>query len=407
MSYSSCHMQLLWKNIRSLFPIFNNHPHLIYTDNASTVHKPQSVLDSMDSYMTHQYANIHRGQYDLAEQSELLYINSKKTVASFIWWDYREIVYTYNATYACNLLAQSLVFSGKVKTWDTVLVGIRDHHATIVTRQLLAQRYGFNIEFISIDKETLDIDRKWLQQILSQNKVKVVTCSHVSNVTGVIYDMSRVRWLLSDDIFFAIDGSQAVPHMKIDVKILWCHAYIFTGHKMMGPTGIWVLRIDKVSWRSLDAPFGWWGIIEQVTTAWCSLIRTVDKFEPGTPNLIGAIALAAACDFYTAHDLYAVLPSYERDLSSYLTSLLSQNKKITIIWQHSPCERGGIVSFAMDDMERYVDLLANNGICVRAGGHCAHPLLHHLGHEKWVIRISVFAYNTREEMEKIAKLLAE
>ena len=398
------YMLNLWSDFRPLFPIFSNNPDIIYVDNASTTQKPQSVIDAMNHYMFNDYANIHRWQYYLAEQSDFIYKESKKKVAELIWWDHREIIYTYNATYSCNILAQSLVVSRKLWVGDTVLVGIRDHHATIVPRQLLAKQFGFEVKFISIDIENLDIDRKNLDELLLNN-VKVVMCSHVSNVTGIVYDMDRIHSLLSDDTFFAIDGSQAVPHTKIDVKNLWCDAYIFTSHKMMGPTGLGVLWIQKDLARSLDTLIGGGGIIDVVTTTWCSLVRTSEKFEPGTPNIIGAVGLGAACDFYKQHNIYKRLTQYESNLTNYLKSLLFNNKKVNIIWQHSHLSHGGILALAVDDPLAIAEQLANQHICIRAGGHCAHPLLHHLGYDKGLVRISVFVYNTREEMDNIAKQL--
>jgi cysteine desulfurase/selenocysteine lyase len=398
-------MKSLWDNIRNLFPIFHSISDLVYVDNASTTQKPQSVITAMDEYMSHSYANIHRWQYALAEESEYYYNESKRKIAWLIGGSVPEIVYSYNATHACNILAQSLVISKKIWVGDVVLVWIRDHHATIVSWQLLAEQFWFEVKFISIDKDTLDIDRLWLKSLLSNNSVKVVMCSHVSNVTWISYDMTKIHSLLSDDVFFTIDGSQAVPHMSVNMKTIWCHAYIFTGHKMMWPTGIGVLRIDKMTARWLKTLYGWGGIIEEVWIAWCSLVRTADKFEPGTPNLIGAIWLWAACDFYTEHHLYDILPQYEKGLIIYLKSLLHPNKKIQFLWQHSPLEYWWILSLIVDNPLECAEYLAESNICVRAGWHCAHPLLHHLGLERWVVRISVFAYNTREDMEKIADTL--
>ena len=173
----------------------------------------------------------------------------------------------------------------------------------------------------------------------------------------------------------------------------------------MWPTGIGVLRIDKMTARGLKTLYGWGGIIEEVWIEWCSLVRTADKFEPGTPNLIGAIWLWAACDFYTAYHLYNILPQYEKDLIVYLKSLLHPNKKIQFLWQDSTLESWWILSLIVDNPLEYAEYFAESNICVRAGWHCAHPLLHHLGLERWVVRISVFAYNTKEDMEKIADAL--
>lgn len=396
----------LWHDMRTFFPIFSQNKDFVYLDNASTVQKPQIVIDAMSEYTSHSYANIHRWQYRLAEESEFLYVSSKKKVAKLLWWDFREISYTYNATHACNILAQSLVISYKLWVWDVVLLGIRDHHATIVPRQLLAKEFGFSVKFIEIDLESFDIDWKWLRSLLKNNNVKVVMCSHVSNVTGIVYDMTRIRQQLSENIFFAVDGCQAVPHMKIDVNIVWSDAYIFTGHKMMWPTGIGVLWIQKTKSRKLQTLSGWGGIIDSVTREWCSLIRTADKFEPWTPNLIGAVGLAAACDFYLNYNLYKTLSSHENNLISYVEKQLSILSYVKIVWKNISCQKSGILSLFIENPLDFSEKLAALDICVRAGGHCAHPLLHHLWYDKGLVRISVFWYNTMSDMEKLVQSIS-
>ena len=391
-------------NIREHFPIYTTYPDLHYLDNASTTHKPQKIIDAMNQYISHDYANIHRGQYFLAEQSEWLYIQSKKTVAKFIGWDYREVIYTYNATHASNIITQSLVYTYNLQQWDVVLVGIRDHHATIVARQLLSQQFWFEVQFIDINPDTLDIDWEKLHKQLNNKNIKVVTCSHVSNVTGKIYNINKISNLLSDDIFFVVDGSQAVPHFQVNVSALWVDAYFFTGHKMMGPTGIGVLWIEKEKSRFLQVT-QWWGwIIEDVTTAWCSLIRTADKFEPGTPNLIWAIGLWAACDFYATHDIYEYIQM------QHTTWKLSYDNLIKKVWAHSIIwwitdSTIGIISLVLPRYEEIWEKLADNNICVRVGGHCAHPLLSRLDIDHGVIRISPFIYNTSEDMDNLIELL--
>lgn len=401
-------MWILWQSFKNKFPIFWNSPELIYLDNASTTHKPQSVIDAMSYYQEHSYANIHRWVYQLAEESERLYKDSKIKVAKLIGWDVREIIYTYNATYASNILAQSLVQTYNIWLWDIVLVWIRDHHATIVPRQLLAKQKGFEVQFIFIDKETWDIDRKKLEQSLDRKKIKAIVCSHVSNVTWIIYDMQRIAWLFtsqSEKPFFAIDGSQAVPHMKINVKELWCDAYFFTGHKMMWPTGIWVLWIEKNISRELQTTFGGGGIIESVTTDGCSLIRTADKFEPWTPNLIWAIWLWAACDFYDDNNIYTYISDYEKNLYNKLSDGLLQYRDKISIFASSSLSHCGILSCVVDDPLGFSEYLADHHICVRAWGHCAHPLLHHLGQDKWVVRISPFVYTDEQDIISLLEVI--
>ena len=401
-------MNYLWGNIKSQFPIFSNNPELIYLDNSSTTQKPQSVIDAMSEYQISSYANIHRGAYSLAEQSELLYIDSKKKIANFIWWDFREIIYTYNATYASNILAQSLVKTYNIWKWDTVLIGIRDHHATIVPWQLLSEQYDFDIKFITIDKETLDVDRDDYTNKLKNNNVKVVICSHVSNVTWLVYDVRRLSTLIkqqSENALFVIDGSQSIPHMKIDVNELWCDAYFFTAHKMMWPTGVGVLWISKEKARNLQTTFWGGGIIESVTTDGCSLMRTADKFEPGTPNLIWIIGLSAAIDFYKNHNIYTYIQQYENTLYDIAVEGLSNNSFLSILWSHSSLWHTGIISLVVDNPIECSEKLAQKNICVRAWWHCAHPLLHYLWYDRGVVRISPYIYTTNDDIYSMVDLI--
>ena len=409
-------MSALWYDIKKQFPIFsNNNTNLIYLDNASTVQKPQSVITAMSDYISQQYANIHRWVYALAEQSEELYMQSKQKLAKFINVEYREIIYTYNATYASNMLAQSLVQTYTIWQWDVVLVWIRDHHATIVPRQLLAQQHWFEVKFIMIDHKTLEINWKLLWDMIEQYNPKVIMCSHVSNVTWIVYDVKRIASMIksiSENTFFAVDGSQAIPHMQVDIKDIGCDAYFFTGHKMMWPTGIWVLWIDKSLVRRLQTTLWWWGIIESVTTESCSLIRTADKFEPGTPNLIWAIGLWAACDFYEENNIYEYIHSHEKILYDAIVKWIqSFGGVIDIFWWLTSLQNCGIVSLIVDDPLWFSEYLADHDICVRAWWHCAHPLLHYLWQDKWTVRISPFVYNTLDDvgvlLDRISNYIAK
>lgn len=394
-------MKYIWDAIKKHFPIFSHNTNLIYLDNASTTHKPISVINAMNDYQSSSYANIHRWVYHLAEQSEALYMASKKKVAKFLWWDFREIIYTYNATYASNMLAQSLVKTYNIWKWDTIVVGIWDHHATIVPWQLLSQEYGFEIKFITIDRVSLDIDRTNYYDILKNCNVKVVVCSHVSNVTWMIYDVNRLNLLLkqeSENSFFVVDWSQAIPHMKVQVDQLWCDAYFFTWHKMMWPTGIGVLRIKKEKARNLQTTFWGGGIIESVTTDGCSLIRTADKFEPWTPNLIWAIGLSAAVDFYENYNIYGYILEHEKYLYDMVLKSLWDHLSLSILSKKSSLLHSGIIWLVVNNPLEFSEKLAEKNICVRAWWHCAHPLLHHLWYDKWVVRISPYIYNTIDDI---------
>jgi len=225
------------------FPIFKNNPWLVFLDNAASSQKPQYVIDGVSEFVAHDYANIHRGLYSLSEKSETTYHHSKELVGELLNCKASEIIYSYNSTYAINLIAQSLVISDIIKSWDIVLLWIREHHANILPRQILAERKGFTIEFFNINDE-YEIDRNDFDQKYSDT-VKVVSVAHVSNVTGKIYDVKKIKSKLRDDTFFLVDGSQSVPNFPVDVQDIGCDCLVFTGHKMMAYTGIGVIYLKK------------------------------------------------------------------------------------------------------------------------------------------------------------------
>lgn len=225
------------------FPIFENNPNLVYLDSAASTQKPQAVITGIQDYLTHSYSNIHRGVYSLAEESESLYEQSKIKVSELLHCKPNEIIYTYNATYGINHIAQSLCFSGKINKDSTILMGIRDHHANILPRLNLQKIFGFQIEYIPTDHEG-NINREQTSK-LPRDKISVVSCSYVSNVTGVIYDISKLKTYTSNNTFMLIDGSQAVPNFAVNVSELAVDCLVFTAHKIMADTGLGVIFLKK------------------------------------------------------------------------------------------------------------------------------------------------------------------
>lgn len=221
---------------KSDFPLFQQHPEIVYLDNAASTQKPQLVIDGISSFLANDYANIHRGMYRLSESSELHYHESKQRVAQLLNCSAKEIIYSYNATYAINLLAQSLVNSKMLTKDDVVLVGLWDHHANSLPWMALSEMVGFQVEFFGLD-EQYQIDRADFQSKYTDN-VKVVACGQVSNVTGMIYDLQQIKTYLRPETFFLVDASQSVPNMQVDFQLLGADALVFTGHKMMASTGI-------------------------------------------------------------------------------------------------------------------------------------------------------------------------
>lgn len=389
------------------FPLFATNPEIVFLDNASTSQKPKYVIDAVSSFVSHDYANIHRGSYDLAVRAEELYHKSKIHVGKILNCSADEIIYGYNATACSNLLAQSLCLSGILGEWDEVLLGIWDHHANIVPWQQLQKVFKFTIQFIGI-KPDYSIDRDDFASKYS-SQTKVVACSYVSNVSGQIYDVQKLSSLLRDDTFFGIDASQAVPHFALDVQEIGCDALYFTGHKIFAYTGLGVMYLSKNYIRSLEPMTSGGGSIADVTAEGNKLLRTVEKFEPGTPNIIGAVSMWAALEYLDWIGGYRVLHETQKPLIEALCAgFRALGNKIVLIGSLDPTDRIGVFSFAIPGKNAIdvADALADKHICVRAGGHCAHPFLYAID-QKSLIRVSISLYNDLSDIERFFTVLDE
>lgn len=392
-------------DIKKEFPIFTQHPGLVYLDSASTTHKPQFVIDAVSDFVSQKYANIHRWNYDLSYEAETVYGDSKKAAGKLLWCQAWEIAYHYNATACSNMIAQSLCYSGKVRKWDTVLLWIRDHHATIVVWQQLQRYFGFTIRYIPIDTQTYLIDWDEFAWLLDDT-VKVVACSHVSNITWSIYDMQRIRTLIGDDVFFIVDGSQSVPNFSVDVKEIWCDCLFWTAHKMLAYTWLGVMYLTEKHIASIDPLCVGGGVIEDVTIQWHSLVRGIEKFEAGTPNIIAAASLLGALRYIDWIGGYGTLQRIEQENIAYiLAKIVNLPSSIRLVGVDSSDDRVAIFSFATDEHAIDVaDRLADANICVRVGGHCAHPLLYHLK-EQQLLRMSCYVYTTKEDIDRFFSVL--
>lgn len=380
------------------FPIFHNNPWLIFLDNAASTQKPQYVIDGVSDFVAHDYANIHRGLYPLSERSEEAYHHSKQLVGELLNCKASEIIYTYNATYGLNMIAQSLVVSEIVQAGDVVLLGIREHHANILPWQLLADKKGFSIEFISIDDQ-YEIDREDFARKYT-DKVKVVSLAHVSNVTGKIYDMRQVKSKLRDDTFFIVDGSQSVPNFPVDVQEIDCDALVFTGHKMMAYTGIGVLYLQKKWVQTLVPMTRGGGTIEDVSVEWHTLLGNIDKFEAGTPNSIAAVSLAKSLEYIQKIGGMEAIWKHEQTLvKQCLAGFATVQDKVEVVWP-TTTDRVAVFSFVLannSNFNKIGELFAEQNIAIRCWGHCAYPLhksLHHHG----TCRMSAYLYNDESDI---------
>ncbi len=389
------------------FPIFKNNPWLIFLDNAASTQKPQQVIDGVSEFVAHDYANIHRWLYPLSERSEEMYHRSKELVGELINCKPSEIIYSYNSTYGINLIAQSLVVSDILQKWDTVLLGIREHHANILPWQILAERKWCKIEFFDIDEDYEinrdDFDKKYTEE------VKVVSVAQVSNVTGKIYDVKKIKSRLRDDTFFLVDGSQSVPNFPVDVQDIGCDCLVFTGHKMMAYTGIGVIYLKKERIKMLVPIIRWGWTIEDVSTEWHTLVGNSDKFEAGTPNIIWAVSLLKALEYIKSIGGMQKVREHEQQLVKMCLEGYSKLKdKVEVIWPMTT-DRVAVFSFVLANNSNFNNVweaFAQHNIAIRCGGHCAYPL-HKRFHRPGTCRMSAYLYTDEDDIKAFFDVLSQ
>ncbi len=387
---------------RNDFPLFQEHPDTIYLDSASTSQKPSVVIDALSDIFTHSYANIHRGSYDLSEKAEILYEASKEKVRLFLGAASKhEIVYTYNATYAFNLLSRSLVKSRMLVKWDRVLLSVLDHHANIVPWQIIAEETGIIIDWIGVTPEGR-LDLKDLESKVAFSRLVSLTAA--SNVTWAITDIAKIRDIVKKDDphrIFVLDGSQAFPHFTVDVVDLDIDFFIATGHKVMSDTGIGILYGKKLLLQKMDpAISGWWSI-NSVTQEWYESAGLPYRFEPGTPHIAGAASVLAALGYIESIGWYPAIETYERSLVEYaLSKIATLSHEIRLIGPKDATNRLGVFSFAFSNRHPtdVADMLAEKGICVRVWHHCTEPLHRYFGIQA-TLRMSLYIYNTKEDID--------
>ena len=397
--------------MKQFFPLCVNHPDIIYLDNAASTQKPQAVIDAMSDFMANEYANIHRGFYSLSEASEVHYHASKKLVAELLGCSSKEVIYTYNTTYAVNLLAQAMVKSKFLQQGDVVLVGMRDHHANVLPWMNLAEMIGFEVQFVATDEhyqiDWEDFDHKYT------DSVKVVAMGQVSNVTGAIYDLKKIKSKIRLETFFLIDGSQSVPHMIVDMEELGADAVVFTAHKMLASTGLGVLALRNHWIKERTPLILWGGTIKDVSISSFSLQNNADKREAGTPNIIGAVSLEAALNFVKSLDENWDLRKgiekiwlHEQELTDFAIKRFEKlGDKVNLIGPKD--QRVALFSFVLREngnFNQIWEFFAEKGICIRCGGHCAYPLHKHY-HLGGTCRMSAYLNNDISDLEKFFERL--
>lgn len=385
--------------IREDFPILGREVYgkpLVYLDNGATTQKPRCVVESIADEYYSVNANVHRGVHFLSQQATNLHEASRETVRRFInARSISEIVFTRGTTESINLVASTFADS-QMKEGDEVIVSVMEHHSNIVSWQLQAARKGIRLRVIPMnDRGELLMDE---YERLFSPKTQLVSVAHVSNVLGTINPVERIIEIAhAHGVPVLIDGAQSIPHLKVDVQALDADFYVFSGHKVYGPTGIGVLY-GKESWLDKLPPYQGGGeMIQSVSFEKTTFNELPFKFEAGTPDYIGSTALAKALDYVSALGMDSIA-AYEHELTVYAMQLMKEIPGMRIFGEAE--HKGGVISFLVGDIHHFDmgTLLDRLGIAVRTGHHCAEPLMRRLGIEG-TVRASLGLYTTKAEID--------
>ena len=393
------------EKIRKDFPILDqlvNDEPLVYLDNAATTQKPKAVLEAVNRYYQEDNANVHRGVHTLAERATASYEAARETVRRFInASSTKEVLFTRGTTTGLNWIgrfAEEILEEG-----DEVLISIMEHHSNILPWQEACRKTGAKLVYAYLKDGGLDLED--FREKLT-DRTKFVSITHASNVLGVINPIQELAQLAHEKgAIMVVDGAQSVPHMKIDVQKLDADFFVFSGHKMAGPTGIGVLY-GKEHYLNQMSPVEFGGemidfVYEQSAT-WKELPW---KFEAGTPNMAGAIGLAAAIDYLEAIGMDAI-EHHEQELIAYVFPKLQAIEGLEIYGSQDLAKRSGVISFNLGDLHPHdlATALDYEGVAVRAGHHCAQPLIQYL-EVPATARASFYLYNTKEDCDKLVEAL--
>ncbi|MCM3455924.1 cysteine desulfurase [Heyndrickxia oleronia] len=396
------------KEIRKLFPILdqevNGHP-LVYLDSAATSQKPYSVIEAINKYYQEDNSNVHRGVHTLGTRATDKYEGAREKVRRFInASSTSEVIFTRGTTTSINTIANSFG-RDNVKEGDEIVISYMEHHSNLIPWQQLAKRNHATLKYVPMQEDgtiTLEDVRNTVT-----SKTKIVAIMHVSNVLGTINPIKEITKIAHDNgAFMVVDGAQSTPHLKVDVQDLDCDFYAFSGHKMCGPTGIGVLYGKKQLLENME-PIEFGGEMIDFVDLYDSTWKELPwKFEGGTPIIAGAIGLGAAIDFLEEIGMENIL-NHEHHLGEYALNRLKEIDGLSVYGPLNPMARAGVVTFNLDDVHPHdlATVLDAEGIAVRAGHHCAQPLM------KWLkvsatARASFYLYNTEEDIDRfIAGLL--
>ncbi len=389
------------EKVRQDFPIFSQKIHgkrLTFLDSGASAQKPKAVLDAVQKAYTLTYANVHRGVHHLSQQSTDLYEKARETVRAHMnAVSIDEVIFTKNATEAINLVAQSYGQMA-LQPGDEILLSYLEHHSNIVPWQLIAERTGATVKAVPVDENGEFLMEEYLK--LLSPKTKIVAMTHISNAIGTIVPVKEIIDAAHNmGVPVLIDGSQAMPHMKVDVQALGADFYVFTGHKVFAPTGIGVLY-GKSEWLEKMPPYqGGGDMINRVTFEKTTYATGHSKFEAGTPPIVQAIGLGAAIDYVNGIGFDAIA-AHEQALLAYATEQLSALNSVRIIGQAK--KKAAIISFVIEDVHPHDvgTIVDQSGVAIRVGHHCAQPLMDFFDVPS-TSRASFALYNNREDVDAL------
>ncbi|MBT3675702.1 MAG: cysteine desulfurase [Candidatus Marinimicrobia bacterium] len=388
------------KSIRKDFPIFNSEKPFVYLDSASTTQKPQIVIDALTSYYKSYAANVHRALYTIGEKATDEYEGVRLKIKQFLNVpDTHSVIFTRSTTESLNLVAYAWGLKNLCKH-DSVLVSEMEHHSNLVPWQLATEKTGASIKYIPLTDDSL-LNLESLDSYFSSD-TKLVSVCHQSNVFGTVNPIDQIIDAAKNiGTITVIDGAQAVPHMNVDITKLDCDFYAFSGHKMVGPTGVGVLIGRTKLLEEMDPFMGGGEMINTVTIEKSTWNDVPWKFEAGTPNIAQVIGLGAAIDYLQSVGVDTI-HEHEKELLTYGLQLLSQNKDITLYGNST--DRGAVIPFNVKNIHPHdlAKFLDTDGICIRAGHHCSQPIMNHLGVTA-TARASFYLYNTKNDIEELAE----
>jgi len=395
-------------DVRADFPVLGREFHgkrVAYLDSAATSQRPQQVIEAMDRFQRESYAPIHRGVYELARESTDAFEAARTRIASFVNWDPATSIFTRNATEAINLVAYAWG-RDHVGEGDEVLITEMEHHSNIVPWQILCEETGAKLRYLTLtDSHELSLDE--LDSVLADGRVKLVAVAHVSNVLGTINPVGEIaRRARAAGALSLIDGSQAVPQMPVDLAEIDADFYTWTGHKALGPT-IGLLHGRRELLSAMRPFLGGGHMISRVDREHSTWNELPYKFEAGTSAATEAVGLGAAIDYLDALGMERVR-AHERDLTAYALERLPEVEGIALFWPPDLDRRGGVVAFAIEGMHPHdiAELCDREAVCVRAGHHCAQPLMRCLGVGA-TARASFHVYNSRDEVDRLVDALGK